>query len=91
MSKAPSKQGVAAHQGQKQLENDAHFWYALVNEAEAARFLGLSVRSMQGYRYKGHGPRFVRLSSRCVRYRRFDLREWSEARLRTSTSDWGGA
>ena len=68
---------------------EADFWYGLINETAAAEFLNLSVRSLQGYRYKGGGPRFVRISSRCVKYRRIDGREWAEARLRSSTSDQG--
>ena len=34
---------------------DGNYWYALIGEAEAADFLNLSVRSMQGYRYRGGG------------------------------------
>jgi hypothetical protein len=67
----------------------AAYWYELIDEAEAARFLDLNPRTMQGFRYRGGGPRFVRLSSRCVKYRRIDLRDWAEAKLRTSTSDLG--
>ena len=69
--------------------NEADFWYGLIDEKTAAKFLNLSVRSLQGYRYKGGGCRFVRVSSRCVKYRRIDCREWSETKLRTSTSDPG--
>jgi hypothetical protein len=72
-------------------EADIGYWYELIGEGLAADFLDLSVRSMQGYRYRGGGPSFVRLSSRCVKYRRIDLREWIEARLRSSTSDSGKA
>ena len=68
-------------------EDDTYAWFALINETEAARFLGVSVRSMQGFRYRGGGPRFVRISSRCIKYRRIDLRAWSEHLLRTGTSD----
>ena len=71
--------------------NEADFWYGLINETAAAEFLNLSVRSLQGYRYKGGGPRFIRISSRCIKYRRIDGREWAEARLRSSTSDQGQA
>ena len=65
------------------------YWNALIDEAEAANFLDLSVRSLQGRRYKGGGPKFVRISSRCVKYRRIDLQMWAENLLRTSTSDRG--
>ncbi len=83
---APSRSGAIVLE---QPEVDAGFWFSLIDEEAAAAFLDLSVRSMQGYRYKGGGPRFVRISSRCVKYRRVDCREWSETKLRTSTSDPG--
>ncbi len=70
-------------------EGDAEFWHSLINEQDAADFLGFSVRHMQGLRYRGGGSRYLALSSRCVRYRRIDLRDWAEAHLRTSTSDPG--
>ena len=67
------------------------YWQALIDEKEAGRFLGLTDRTMQAYRQRGGGPRYIALSSRCLRYRRRDLREWAEARLRSSTSDAGQA
>ena len=73
------------------LPESSNYWQALINEFEIAGFLGLSVRTIQGFRSKGGGPRFVRISSRCVKYRRIDGREWAEARLRSSTSDQGQA
>jgi len=63
--------------------------YALMTEQTAAAFCDLTRRAMQNFRLKGSGPKFVRISSRCVRYRRADIIEWQEARLRTSTSDEG--
>ncbi len=65
------------------------FWHALIDETAAAAFLGVEVRTMQKWRQTGEGPRYVALSSRCLRYRRLDLRAHSEARVRTSTSDPG--
>ncbi len=70
-------------------ESDPSFWHSLINEAEAARFLGFTVRCLQGWRYRGGGPRYIKINGRNVRYRRIDLREHAEARLRTSTSDTG--
>lgn len=63
------------------------YWHALIDENAAAEFLGLSPRTIQTYRAKGGGPRYIAISSRCLRYRRFDLRLWAESRLRKSTSD----
>ncbi len=66
-----------------QLSNDLD---ALIGEMMAARFLGVSARALQKWRHEGNGPKFVRVSSRCIRYRRRDLIEWSEARIKTSTA-----
>ena len=72
-------------------EDDAapEFWHALIDEKAAASFLGLERRTMQGLRQRGGGPQYVFISSRCLRYRRIDLRDWFELRMRTSTSDPG--
>lgn len=70
---------------------DADYWHALINEKEAGAFLDLTDRAMQACRQRADGPRFIRLSSRCIRYRRTDLKAWAETRIRTSTSDQGQA
>jgi hypothetical protein len=44
---------------------------------QAAYYLGLSPRTLQGMRYSGEGPRFRR-HTRCVRYHIDDLNAWSE-------------
>jgi len=61
---------------------------ALLREAEAARRLGTSVRTLQKWRCNGKGPRFVRLS-RVVRYDPTDLDTFIAAGRRSSTSDPG--
>ena len=61
----------------------------LINEQEAATFLGYSVRALQNWRLRGGGPVFVKVSARSVRYRMSDLTAWVEVRLRVSTSDPG--
>jgi predicted site-specific integrase-resolvase len=60
----------------------------LVREAEAARLLGLSVRTLQKWRWTGKGPEFVRLNG-AVRYQRSDLDRFVASGRRTSTSDPG--
>ena len=72
-------------------EGNIDYWMAYIPEREAARFLELEPRTMQGLRQRGGGPIFFRLSSRCLRYRRADLRAWADERARTSTSDPGRA
>ena len=68
---------------------DDGFWYRLIGEKKAAEFVDLTVRTMQALRQRGGGPVYVRISSRCVKYRRIDLRTWAERRLRSSTADPG--
>jgi len=58
----------------------------LVNEREAASILCYSVRALQNWRHRGGGPRFVKVSSRSVRYRRCDLTKWVEDRIVSNTS-----
>ena len=67
------------------------YWNTLVDEKVAAAFLGLTVRTVQGLRQRGDGPRYIRVSSRCIRYTRTLLKVWADSRLRSSTSDPGEA
>ncbi len=67
------------------------FWNSLINEKAAANYLDLTDRSMQAFRQRGGGPRYIMISSRCIRYRRVDLKTWADARMRSSTSDSGEA
>ena len=60
---------------------------ALETERQAAHLLGGTTRALQKWRATGTGPYFVRISSRCVRYRRRDLISWAEARLKSSTAE----
>ncbi len=58
---------------------------ALVNEAEAAHKLRLSVKTLRRWRWAGKGPRFLKLGA-AVRYDSADLSAFIEAGRRTSTS-----
>ena len=55
---------------------------------QAARFLGLSAKTLARYRVKAKGPVFVKLEGR-VRYLRKDLDDWAHRRRRASTMDDG--
>ena len=59
----------------------------LVNEKTAAKQLGLTRRGLQNLRATGRGPRFVRISRNCIRYKASDLEDWVNERLAVSTSD----
>ena len=52
----------------------------------AADYLGLSRRTLDGYRVSGDGPAFHRFGNR-VRYRRSDLDEWAAKRRATTTAE----
>jgi predicted DNA-binding transcriptional regulator AlpA len=51
---------------------------ALLNELQVSELLGLSVRTLQAWRTRLGGPRFVQ-AGRSIRYRRRDLVDWVEA------------
>jgi len=55
---------------------------------EAARFVGLSIRTLEKHRTCGTGPRYSKLGGRVV-YRLEDLQAWVELGLKASTSDPG--
>jgi predicted DNA-binding transcriptional regulator AlpA len=59
---------------------------SLLDQKRAARFLGLSVRTLERHRVAGTGPRFARLG-RLIRYRENDLKEWVDRNSRSSTSE----
>lgn len=50
----------------------------LLTEVQAADLLRLSIRTLQAWRARRFGPRFVR-AGRAIRYRRIDIVEWVEA------------
>ena len=55
---------------------------------EAARFLGLSGRTLEKHRYFGSGPAYRRIGGRVV-YAVDDLRAWADLGTKYSTSDPG--
>ncbi len=61
---------------------------ALMTEAAAAEFLGMSIRTMQAWRVRGGGPRFAKLS-KAVRYRPADLETFVAENMAASTSEAG--
>ncbi len=52
----------------------------------AADYLGLSHRTLDGYRVSGAGPVFHRFGNR-VRYRKSDLDAWAAKRRATTTAE----
>ncbi len=61
----------------------------LLRQKEVAQILNLSPRTLEAWRHRGGGPRYLLLTPRCVRYKKSDLNQFMEERVRTSTSDRG--
>jgi excisionase family DNA binding protein len=59
-----------------------------LSRREAATYLGVSPRTLEGWAVRGGGPLMLKLGSRVV-YRRRDLDAWLTNRERASTSDRG--
>jgi excisionase family DNA binding protein len=60
----------------------------LLSQREVAELLGIAERSMESWRLRGGGPRYVRVG-RLIRYRHTDVSAWLAARERSSTSEPG--
>jgi hypothetical protein len=54
---------------------------ALLPPSQAALALGVAEGTLAGWRQRGFGPKFVRLSCRSVRYDPVELRRWLAARV----------
>lgn len=52
---------------------------ALLTQEQAAAFLGLSPRTLEAWRRTSHGPAFVRIGPRRVRYRQETIQAWLTA------------
>lgn len=63
---------------------------ALLTEVQAADFLNLSVRTLQAWRLRGGGSRYIKCG-RAVRYRRRDLIAYLDTNTVAHTSDLGQA
>lgn len=57
-----------------------------IDEKLAAKFLGLSPRTLQGFRTKGDGPEFHKIGKKSVRYQIADLQNWKNNARRRNTS-----
>ncbi|MDK8875303.1 MULTISPECIES: helix-turn-helix domain-containing protein [unclassified Paracoccus (in: a-proteobacteria)] len=58
----------------------------LLRTQEAARFLGLSIRTLEKHRTYGTGPTYRKIGGR-VLYAIRDLEEWADIGIRKSTRD----
>ena len=61
----------------------------LVTEQMLATEMGVSRRTLQGWRQKGIGPPFLRLAKgRLIRYRQSDIMAWLDQQKCNSTSEY---
>jgi helix-turn-helix protein len=51
----------------------------LLTQTEAATILHVEPRTLESWRQHRVGPRYIRYSRRCVRYRVEDLRDWLQS------------
>ena len=66
-------------------DNAQYYMPPMLTESEAAHFLRASARTLQDWRVRGCGPKFVKVGSR-VCYQRNDLVQWIAAQTRSSTA-----
>ena len=59
----------------------------LIDEATLSALTGIAQSTLRNWRCQGRGPRFIRVSRRCVRYARDEVDAWIAARTVRSTSD----
>jgi hypothetical protein len=59
-----------------------------LNENQAANFLGVSVRTLQAWRVRGGGPRYMKIG-RAVRYQHRELVAFQETHTVSSTTEAG--
>jgi predicted DNA-binding transcriptional regulator AlpA len=60
----------------------------LLDTRAVADWLDVSVQWLEIGRGKDYGPAFVRISPRCVRYRRGDVLAWLKERTHASTAEY---
>lgn len=53
----------------------------LLDDRQAAKVLGLARKTLQEWRRKGLGPKFVVISMRAIRYKQADLEDFIESRV----------
>ncbi len=70
----------------QQFPENSEYLLQLIPETDAARFVGYTIRALQNWRVRGGGPKYVKVSSRSVRYRRKDLIDWAESRVIASSN-----
>lgn len=63
----------------------------LASAAEVADFLGYTSEGLAQMRYRGNGPKFIKLGGRAVRYRWADVEAWLDQQTMQRTGDPSGS
>lgn len=58
-----------------------------IDERDAAKMLSLTEKALQKWRLLGTGPKYVKLSPRCVRYKISDIIQWAESKYEGRKND----
>jgi predicted DNA-binding transcriptional regulator AlpA len=58
----------------------------LLTQTDVAALLGLSPRTIEDWRVRGIGPRFIRLSARAVRYDPYAVASWVASRQEVAST-----
>lgn len=57
----------------------------LVAPAALAEYLGTTTGALAQMRYRGVGPRFIKLGAKAIRYRESDVSAWLDQQTRQQT------
>ena len=71
------------------MTEEHQFSEVFLTEKQAATKLNMSPKGLQAWRLRGGGPRFVKISARCIRYKESEIDSWAQSLERESTSDPG--
>ena len=55
---------------------------------QLADYLGMSRQALDHMRHRGQGPKYIRISGRCIRYRREDVEAWLADRVHQGVSEY---
>jgi predicted DNA-binding transcriptional regulator AlpA len=60
----------------------------LLTTRETSDWIGNSTQWLEIGRHRGYGPPYVRVSPRCIRYRRGDVLDWLRQRTHARTAEY---
>lgn len=60
-----------------------------ISTRAASRLTGVSVCTLETWRSRGGGPKFIKIGAKMIRYQRRSLLEWMARQERRNTSDAG--